>query len=84
MEYPQNVAFSRTGTLSTLVPGVSGTEGSAITVTPQTAAELHPHALPVPLFDAVLMVVTVTFVVLRRLAHRRYTDRTASPQARSP
>jgi hypothetical protein len=39
--------------------------GSALTIQPYTAAELHPHTFPPSLFDAVPMLAAVTYVVVR-------------------
>jgi hypothetical protein len=39
--------------------------GSALTIQPYTAAELHPHTWPPSLFDAVPMLAVVAYVVLR-------------------
>jgi hypothetical protein len=39
--------------------------GSALTIQPYTAAELHPHTFPPSLLDAVPMLAAVTYVVVR-------------------
>jgi hypothetical protein len=39
--------------------------GSALTIQPYTAAELHPHTFPPSLFDTVPMLAAVTYVVVR-------------------
>ena len=44
--------------------GASAYLGSAVTIQLYTAAELHPHTFPPSLYEAVLLLAAVTYVVM--------------------
>jgi hypothetical protein len=64
---PLNPAASHSAASLALTTGAtpSAYVGSALTVQPYTAAELHPHTFPPSLFDAAPMIVTTVYVVVR-------------------
>ena len=65
---PLNPAVSLSAAASLpLVAGasLSAYEGAALTIQPNSAAELHPHEWPPTVFDAVPMLATVAYVAVR-------------------
>jgi hypothetical protein len=54
--------------------------GTAITIQPYTAAELHPHTFPPSILDSAPLLLTATYVVVRQSFsyHRSLADRRVS------
>lgn len=79
---PLNPAASHSAASLALTTGAtpSAYVGSALTVQPYTAAELHPHTFPPSLFDAAPMILTTAYVIVRqsfrfhRALHDEQTD----------
>jgi hypothetical protein len=80
---PLNPAAGHSAASLALTTGAtpSAYVGSALTVQPYTAAELHPHTFPPSLFDAAPMIVTTAYVVVcgsfrfHRALHDEQPDR---------
>lgn len=64
---PLHPAVSKSAASLGLMAGATSSAylGSALTIQPYTAAELHPHTFPPSPFDAVPMLAVVTYVVVR-------------------